>query len=254
MALAPDPMTATSLSGQVDRVVPPGRVPGRSGKGVEALEVGDVGPVELTTGEHDSVRLELRVAVGSAQRQSPGPGPPVELGTGDGRGQAEVGPEVELLDEVLGVGEDLGLLREASAPVGLRGERERVQLGGDVAGGPRVDVVPPGPADAVGLLDDGEAAHPRPDELGGGGQARQPATDDGHGRHGTPLHVRPPNLPFEGRAADVQCHASPSPDRGAPRMRTDDIGGGRCPSTAPGTSPNAPPRPLNIGLSEGYLI
>ena len=40
-------------------------------------------------------------------------------------------------------------------------------MGGHVAGRPRIDVVPPGSADPVRLLDDDEAAHAGPDQRWG---------------------------------------------------------------------------------------
>jgi len=51
------------------------------------------------------------------------------------------------------VGLDLGLGRERPRPVRVRREGERVELGGDVAGGTGIGVVAPGAADVVAALD-----------------------------------------------------------------------------------------------------
>src|SRR5581483_810009 len=98
-------------------------------------------------------------------------------------------PEAELLDAPIDVGEDLGLFGEAPGPVGLRGEREGIEASWDVAPAPRIDVVPPGAADAVRLLEDGEVGKATTDELHAHGQARHATPDDEDARD------RPPGCP-----------------------------------------------------------
>ena len=73
----------------------------------------------------------------------------VELGPLDGGAGPEVGPEAELVDAGVGVGQDLGLVGEAAGPVRLGEERERVQMGRHIAGAARIGVVPPGAAHPV---------------------------------------------------------------------------------------------------------
>ncbi len=226
------------LAGQVDGVVPTGRVPRGPGKGADALDVGDVGPVELTAGEDHGVGLELLVARRGVEGEPPGAGGLVVARRAHGRAGTEVGSQVVAVDEVLGVREDLGLFGEPARPVRLRCEREGVEMGGDVACRARVDVVPPGATHAVGLLDDGEAAYTGPDQLDGGGQAGQPTAHDGHGGRRASLDPGAPDLPIERLVTDVECHDSPSPvmsDTAA--MWVDDTGspsGCRWPVTAAG--------------------
>ncbi len=50
-------------------------------------------------------------------------------------------------------------------------------MGGDVAGGSRVGVVPPGPADAVAAVEDQEVVPALTQEADRRGQPRQPAAD-----------------------------------------------------------------------------
>ncbi len=69
-------------------------------------------------------------------------------------------------------------------------------MAGDVAGGARVGVVPPGAAEAAGPLEDDEVLDARPPQRDGGADAGEAAADDGHaggcgqraGRGGVPGH------------------------------------------------------------------
>ena len=95
-------------------------------------------------------------------------------------------------------------------------------MGGDVAPAPRVGVVPPGAAHPVGLLDDGEVARARSDQLDGEGQPGEPGPHDDHaGRRPTRV-TGDADLPPQSPAPDVQGHARSPPSRfraPAPRGR-----------------------------------
>ena len=142
-------------------MVPAGRVPHRARRSRETGQIGHMGPVELAAGEDhgvgvDAPRLPSTVTVSRHRRSVL-----VEARRAARWYPAEMGAEPETLHALLGIGEDLGLLGEASAPVGLRRKGEPVEVGGDVAPAPRVGVVPPGAAHPVGLLEDGEVSYPR---------------------------------------------------------------------------------------------
>jgi len=98
--------------------------------------------------------------------------------------EAEVRQETEAHGAAAQVVPDLGLGREGAAPVGVGREGERVQVGRHVAGGARVRVVAPRPADVVGALEHDEVVDPalfQPDRQS---QTRKTRADDGH------AHVR----------------------------------------------------------------
>src|SRR6185437_1050625 len=98
--------------------------------------------------------------------------------------QPQVRAQAEHVDDVFGVGQQLGLGGVGPRPLVLQ-ERVRVGVGVDVDLAARVAVVPPGPADAVRLLEDdelGAGALAQPDR---GGEAAEPGTDDGYA-HRTP--------------------------------------------------------------------
>ena len=120
----------------------------------------------------------------SGQVAAGGPQPPagqvsVPAGPGD------LGPEPQMAAQAVAVGDlfkvvpDLRLPGEAVGPAGVRRERERVQMGGDVAGAAGVGVVPPRAAHGGRPLQDEEVSHaclPQPDARA---EPAEPGADDG---------------------------------------------------------------------------
>ena len=89
----------------------------------------------------------------------------------------------ELLDALLAgdlvhVVVDLLLRRAQPRPVAALGEGERVEMAGDVAGGPWVAVVEPRPAQVGRLLEDRDVGDPVPAQLDGGGDPAEAGADD----------------------------------------------------------------------------
>src|SRR5690606_40002411 len=82
----------------------------------------------------------------------------------DGVAQPQVRPQPEPVDAVAEVVPDVLLGGEGVPPVRVEGERERVQVGGYVAGAARVGVVAPGAADVVGPLEDEQVVEARSEE------------------------------------------------------------------------------------------
>ena len=70
--------------------------------------------------------------------------------------QAQVRLQPVLTDAVLQVAQDLRLRCVAARPVVSRRERERVEVGGNIAGSARVGVRPPDSADRFAALEDRE--------------------------------------------------------------------------------------------------
>ena len=104
----------------------------------------------------------------------------------DGGAEAEVRAQIEIVQHLLQVGLQLGLLGVGACPV-VALERVRVEMRGDVDFGPRVAVVPPGTPGPFGLLENGEGVDARSLELDGCGDAGESAADDGDlGRPGRP--------------------------------------------------------------------
>src|SRR5690606_11597053 len=110
--------------------------------------------------------------------------PPVGAGlpvrAGDRVVEADVPVDVLLLGDPAQVVLDLGLRGEGPRPAGVEPEGERVQVGGDVAGGAGEGVVPPGPADVAGALEEDQALQSGALEPGGHPDAGEPGADDGH--------------------------------------------------------------------------
>ena len=102
----------------------------------------------------------------------------VEGRLGDLGAEPDVVRDVEAVHAVLEVGEDLGLLGELPGPVDVGRERERVEVRRHVAGGAGIRVVPPGAADAVGLLVDRERLDAGPLQLDAHADAAEAGADD----------------------------------------------------------------------------
>jgi hypothetical protein len=130
------------------------------------------------------------------QRSGPGdqvPGADLALAGGDPRAagvlvpgrRGHLVPEPDqraqpvVVGDIAQVAAQLGLGGEGLAPVGLGREGERVQVGLDVAAAAGVGVVPPGPADVGGPLQQHQVAVSGPAQRDGGAQAGEPGADDG---------------------------------------------------------------------------
>src|SRR5690606_27500491 len=86
--------------------------------------------------------------------------------------------EFGLVGARLEVRPDLGAGGEATAPCRIRHERVAVEVRGDVAGDPGVDVVAPGAAEGVTALEDEQVAAARAVELDRRAEAREAGADD----------------------------------------------------------------------------
>ena len=117
----------------------------------------------------------------------------VEAGVDDLGVEAQVGTQLPLLDQAQQVVLDLVGRRELEAPVRLRLEGERVDVGGHVARGAGVGVVAPGAADLPGALEHREGADARLLEADGHADAGEARTDDGNGEVGA-ARVAPRSL------------------------------------------------------------
>jgi hypothetical protein len=86
-----------------------------------------------------------------------------------------------LVDDVLGVGAQLGLLGVHPGPgVGLGGDR--VERGGHVDGGAGVGVLAPGAAHEVAALEDADVGDAAAQQVDGRDLAAEAAADDEHRR------------------------------------------------------------------------
>ena len=94
----------------------------------------------------------------------------------------QVAAEVEVVGDRLQVGEDLRLIGVGAAPRPVRRERERVQVALDVARRARIDVLPPGSADAVGALDDHQVINAFAPQRHCRGESAETGPDDHHPR------------------------------------------------------------------------
>ena len=124
--------------------------------------------------------------------------------------EAQVRLQLVCVHQRLEVAEDLWLLGELAGPVGLRGEREAVQVRGHVTGRSWIGVVAPGAAHAVGSFVDGEAVDPCVLQLHGHAQPRRPGTQDGH-----PRRARAAIIPemFRSNCTAAHRHPRTRPDR-----------------------------------------
>jgi hypothetical protein len=118
-----------------------------TGEGVEPLDVRKFRMVEHAgRGDHD-----IRV-VDAARARLDAPAPVRELEARDLLVEADAGEHAVLARDALEVLADLGAGREAVAPLRIRLEGVAVDVGGHVAGEPRIGVLAPGSADAGALL------------------------------------------------------------------------------------------------------
>jgi hypothetical protein len=174
-----------ALPAEVVLVIPPGGVEGVPLEALESRQRGAPGLAEQPRCGHEDARRE-RAARGFEL-------PVLRVGNPGGAEQlaieARVPEHVEALGAVAQVLEDLVAHRVGAVPVVAR-ERERVEVGWDVALAARVAVSPPGAADVRAALEHHEVLdalllepdrHPEPAEAG---------AHDGHLVHVRPVHAR----------------------------------------------------------------
>ncbi len=156
IALAPLPITATCLAGEVEVARPRGGVWSWTGEAVEARDVRVLQRVEDPGRTDHGVRTAmLDGAVGQGERDVPALVIGVVLQPLDLRAEADVASQVEAVGDVLEVRVQLVAQREVHRPV-VRSERERVQVVRRVHARTGVAVLPPRAADGRVLLDHGE--------------------------------------------------------------------------------------------------
>ena len=168
---------------------PNGRCGTSPPRSVHPVDLGVPGMVEHPGGGDDHVD---HVAVPGGRRHGP---PSVGEGTADDRiAEADPRHDAPILGHPLEIGTDLGAGGEPVAPFGGRGKGVGVQVRRDIAGQPRIGVLPPGPPDALGLLVDreiGEAGLGQPDgtenpgHTGADDRAPHPVLAANHGTEST---------------------------------------------------------------------
>ena len=163
------------LAAQIVAVVPPGRVEAVARE--LALERRDGGLVQLARGEDQRVRKK------GARLRSRVPLPVAPRAVGDVAVRDDQAVDPVLADDLVEVGQDVGLERAQPLPVAALGERERVEVARDVAGGAGVGVVEPGAAGAGRLLEDRDVLDPVAAELDRRGDAAEAGADDEHAGH-----------------------------------------------------------------------
>ena len=153
---------ADALAGKRDVVIPPRAVERGAGERVEPGEVGQGGVMQHTGRGDDEVGL-----VGRAVLEREPPTTVVEYAAGDLAAVADALVEPVAMRDVLEVGQNFPARREAVAPLGVQRERVAVEVGRDVAGDPRIGVLPPRSPEPVGLLVDDVVVEPGFLELDG---------------------------------------------------------------------------------------
>ena len=157
IALAPVPTTASRRAGQVEVVVPLGGVEHGPLEVADPGQRRDRGPGELAAGGDQQIELGTLARVGD---HGPASALGVEAGLGHLGAEPQVGCDAEVARALFEVGEDLPLRCVTARPVVPGRERERVQVRGHVAGGARVGVRAPDPADGVAPLEYGQLLEP----------------------------------------------------------------------------------------------
>ena len=185
----PGPDHGYLLAGEVDVVVPPGRVEGRPGKGVGALDHRQVRAVELAHSRyHGPSHQDVLGAVRGPGAHRPCRGRVVPGRTEDFGLPPHVGLDPVLVHDPLEVALQLGLLGVVLGPVVAGLEAVTVEVVADVDPGPGVGVLPPGAAHSGVLLHDGEgdAGLRQPDA---GQQTGLPTPNDHHWEGGPVVWV-----------------------------------------------------------------
>jgi hypothetical protein len=163
-----DPQT-----GEVDVVPPP--------RGVEhrPLELGEAGHQrQPRLGERAGrADQDVRGQLAPRRRDPPARGVVLPAGRRDVGVEDDVPLEVEPPGHALQVPQDLRLPRERPRPGRVRRERERVEVGRDVAAAPGVGVLPPGAADGAAALQDHEVLDAHAPQPVRDGESREPGPD-----------------------------------------------------------------------------
>ncbi len=172
--------------------------------------VGPVGGVEHRTGERAHAgQVRYRRAVQLADRcdKDVGADRPaighghhplaalvVPSGTVDRHPEPDVLRHPEVSGHPFQVGEDLGLRRPFATPLGVRCEREAVQVTRNIARGSGVGVVAPGATERVGLFEDRERMDSRPSQQDSQADPAETGPDDqdagGPPGHGPTIGLR----------------------------------------------------------------
>ena len=134
-----------ALAREVVVVVPLGRVEGVALEALDALELGDRRLAQAADAGDEHVGLEGPCEVSSASARAPRPSPRRSTSHSVCRWRRTS----KSVGAALQVGADLRLRREGAAPVGVRREREGVQVRGHVALAAGIGVDVPGAADVV---------------------------------------------------------------------------------------------------------
>lgn len=148
-----------ALAGEVDLVVPAGRVHHLSLEVVDTLDVGVAGLLENTSAGDDNLGIDDALGAGLFILD----GDVVEVGgfvpvDGDNAGvEAAAAPEVVLCGEIAPVGVDIGLCGVVCLPVRLEVGGERVKVDFDIGARAGVGVVSPCASYIICLLDDLQA-------------------------------------------------------------------------------------------------
>ena len=232
-----------ALAGQVERVVPPGRVEAHARELVDALD-----PRDRPAGGAARWRSPPRPPATSAR---PPPPPSTTTTPSSQRHDTTSTPcrtspiDSEVPRHLLEIPEDLRLRRADPRPVAALRERERVQVTRHVAGAARVVVVVPRPADARRPLEHGHIVEPVPAQLDRSREAAEPGADDhdpqsafpGHGTREKPTRrLRALQDPRARRLRAPARPAPPSATRSTPRAgrgraRPWSAAGAACPDT-----------------------
>ena len=138
---------------KVHVMAPACRVEALPGKGVVSLERRGDGTVQLPPGSDEGAGGE---GLSVARAQVPAGAFAIPTRLRHLVVESNVRNEPIGFGEVLDVSKNLGLQAVDVTPVALGSERVAVQVGLNVASGARIGVVPPGPAQPVGLLEDHE--------------------------------------------------------------------------------------------------
>lgn len=165
-----------ALAAQVVVVVPACGVEDLAGEGLKTGDARDLRVGQRPGGGDDDIGGQGAARGLDHPAQVLGvPGHQLDLGA-----EAQVRAQAEEVGDVLQVGADVPLAGEGARPLGVGRERERVQVGGHVAGAPGVAVVPPGAADLVGPLQDDEVGDPLAAQPHGGPQTAEAGPDHRH--------------------------------------------------------------------------
>ncbi len=207
-----------ALPGQVERVIPAGRVEAHARELLDALHPRDRRLVELPGGDHHRVRPP-RPPV--RRRHRPRRRRLVPAARHDVHAVPHDPIDSEIPRHLLQIPEDLRLRRAQPRPVPALRERERVQVTRHVAGAARVVVVVPRPADARRPLEHGHVVEPVPAQLDRSGEAAEPGADDDDPQSAFPGHRTREKPTRRLRALqDPRARHSRAPARPAPPSAT----------------------------------